>query len=168
MVTFTRGTATLPTSSDAATPARHSARLPEEGAEEPRQRIDRDQPATLLEEHRGREQTQVAVDRRQALAVVEAHFVPLVGEGNGPGRGVARDRDAEARDHLIQGQELHVSPHHRKELPALPLGEEHDGRGHGRGLNGGRSGDEGQEHGANPPRGPISSLCPRVAQPLAW
>jgi hypothetical protein len=104
----------------------------EQRLEEARDGVDGYQPLPLVEDHGRGQETQVAADRGEALAVVEADLPLLVREGHGSPGGVAHHVHAQARDHLVDRQELDVAPSEDgKELAPLALGEqdERDGIG---------------------------------------
>ena len=100
---------------------------PEEGLEEPRQRVDGDEPLSMVVDDGRREQAQVAPHRGEAFPLVDGDFSFLEAEGGRGAAGVARQAHPEARHDLVDGHELHLTASlHGRDLAALTFSEDHD------------------------------------------
>jgi hypothetical protein len=79
-----------------------------------------------FEERRRRQQLQVAVDRGEALLVVQHQLVRAALHGDREPLRIGGVADAESREHRVDRHDLDVAPQHRLDLAPLRGGEDRE------------------------------------------
>ena len=100
----------------------------QERGEQPRQAVHGDEPAPPLERRRGGQQLEVPVHRGEALLVVQHQLVAAPLDGDRPALRIARERRAEAGEHVLERHHLALGARHGDHLAPLGGGQDGDGQ----------------------------------------